>query len=146
MISWVGLAVSADCFGCISVGSCWRRTMATAFRYPRVWFCVLLRCVSHDHLVHNYQNAWQQWRGFRLASLWWGRFRSGESSYSMTRVVKFLSCPVLFAALIKYLEFKDWLILYAVGHRLVRALFDANVSPPSSFWAVVGLLPAIFII
>ena len=42
------------------------------------------------------------------------------------------SRPVLFAALIKYLEFTDWLTLDAVGHRSVRALLDATPAPFSS--------------
>ena len=58
----------------------------------------------------------------------------------------FLFRLVLFTALIEYLEFQDWLILYAAGRRSVRALFDANVAPPSSLRTVVRLLPAIFII
>lgn len=44
----------------------------------------------------------------------------------------FLSRPAFFAALMEYLEFRDWLGLYAVGRRSVRALFDATAAPPSS--------------
>ena len=47
-------------------------------------------------------------------------------------LLTFLSRPVLFAALIEYLEFADWLTLYAAGRRSVRALFDATAAPPSS--------------
>ena len=42
------------------------------------------------------------------------------------------SRPVLVAALIKYLEFTDWLTLDAVGHRSVRTLLHETPAPFSS--------------
>jgi len=47
-------------------------------------------------------------------------------------LLAFLSRPVFFASLMAYLEFGDWLALYGVGRRSVRALFDATAAPPSS--------------
>ncbi|KAL4079913.1 hypothetical protein V8B97DRAFT_1864188 [Scleroderma yunnanense] len=47
-------------------------------------------------------------------------------------LLAFLSRPAFLAELMEYLEFKDWVALYAVGRRSVRALFDTSAAPPSS--------------